>query len=205
MCKRFPSPKDKSKSVKLKEVTGLAFDFWKRAPTKIKRILTIAAFFFLSITITVSGILTPLSGEEIETLGEGLKETQETVRTLPTVQQVSFIFGNNFMICLAGFVPIAGPIFEFYVLYSTGVVISAYATYDESIQASPLLLFLLLFIFPFTWLEFLAYSTAIAESFWLTWRIIQRKGKIEIKNACMLISICAVMLLAAAIIEAALI
>lgn len=205
MCKGFSSPKNKSKTVKPKEVTGLAFDFWKRAPTKIRRILTIAAFFFLSITITVSGILTPLSDEEIETLGEGLKETQETVDSLPEVQQVSFIFGNNFMICLAGFVPIAGPIFEFYVLYSTGVVISAYATYHEGIQASPLLSFLLSFIFPFTWLEFLAYSTAIAESFWLTWRIIQRKGKIEIKNACILISICAVMLLVAAIIEAALI
>jgi len=182
----------------------LAFNFWKNAPVKIKRILTIAAFFFLAIVITVAGILTPLSNEDINTLGKGLEETRENIDSLPEVQQVSFIFGNNFMLCLVGFVPIAGPIFEFYVLYSTGVVISADVAY-ESIQASSLLIFLLLFIFPWTWLEFLAYSTAIAESFWLTWRIIQHKWKIEIKNTCILISICAVMLLVAAIIEAALI
>jgi uncharacterized membrane protein SpoIIM required for sporulation len=183
----------------------LILNFWRNAPTKIKRILTIAAFFFLSIVITIAGILTPLSNEEINTLGQGLEETRENIDSLPELQQVSSIFGNNFMICLIGFVPIAGPLFEFYALYSTGVVISAYVAYDESIQASPVLLFLLLFIFPFTWLEFLAYSTAIAGSFWLTWRIIQHKWKTEIKNACILISICAVMLLVAAIIEAALI
>jgi uncharacterized membrane protein SpoIIM required for sporulation len=183
----------------------LAFNFWRNAPTKIKRILTIAAFFLLSIIITVAGILTPLSDEEIDILGKGLEESEKTIDSLPEIQQESYIFGNNFMICLPGFVPIVGPIFECYVLYSTGVVMSAYVAYDESVQASPLLLFFLLFIFPFTWLEFLAYSTAIAESFWLTWRIIQHKGKREIKNTCILISICAVMLLVAAIIEAALI
>jgi len=178
--------------------------FWQTFPPKIKRIMTVAAFFFLAIIITIAGILTPLSNEDINTLGEGLEATQENIQSLPELQQVSSIFGNNFMICLIGFVPIAGPIFEFYVLYSTGVVISAYVAY-KSIQVSPLLLFLLLFIFPFTWLEFLAYSTAIAESFWLIWRIIQHKWKTEIKKACILISICAVMLLVAAIIEAALI
>lgn len=182
----------------------MAFDFWMNAPTKIKRILTIAAFFVLSIIITVAGILTPLSDEDVNILGRQLDGTQQTIDNLPEMQQVSFIFGNNFMICLAGFVPIIGSAFECYVLYSTGVVISAYSAY-ENIQMNPLLLFFLLFLFPFTWLEFLAYSTAMAESFWLAWRIIQRKGKREIRNACILISICGVMLLVAAIIEAALI
>lgn len=182
----------------------MAFNFWRNAPTKMKRILTIAAFFLLSIIITVSGILTPLSNKEIDILGKELDGTHQTIGSLPEVQQASFIFGNNFMICLAGFVPIFGPVFECYVLYSTGVVISAYSSY-ESIQMSPLVLFFLLFLFPFTWLEFLAYSTAMAESLWLTWQIIQRKGRKEIKNACILISICAVMLLMGSIIEAALI
>lgn len=183
----------------------MKLSFWQTLPPRIKRIMAVAAFFFLAIIITIAGILTPLSNEEINTLGKGLEETRENIESLSEVQQTSSIFGNNFMICLVGFVPIAGPIFEFYALYSTGVVISAYVAYDESIQTSPLIIFLLLFIFPFTWLEFLAYSTAIAESFWLIWRIIQHKWKTEIKNACILISICAVMLLVAAIIEAALI
>jgi len=173
----------------------LAFKFWNNAPTKIKRILTIATFFLLSIMITVAGALTPLSFEEANDLEQQLEEMRESIN-------VQLIFGNNFMICLAMFIPIAGPIFGCYVLYNTGVVIAA-----QSITQglSPLIVFVFLFVFPFTWLEFLAYSVAFAESFWLTWRITQRKGKKELVNACLLISICAVTLLAAAIIEMALI
>jgi len=80
--------------------------------------------------------------------------------------------------------------------------------YTESALKSrlpPLMIFLFLFVFPFTWLEFLAYSIAFAQSAWLTWRIIQRRGKRELVNTCIFISICAVMLLIAAIIETAII
>jgi len=182
----------------------LAFNFWSNFPSKIRRIVAIAALFLLSIIVTVAGILTPLSDEEINILGKQLDDTQKTIDGMAEMQQVSLIFGNNFMICLAGFIPIIGPVFECYVLYSTGVVVSAYSAY-EGIQTSPLLVFFLLFLMPFTWLEFLAYSTSMAASLWLTWRIIQRKGKRELVNACILISICAVMLLMAAIIEMAMI
>lgn len=184
----------------------MSINFWKGLPTKIRRILTIVTFFFLSVIITVSGVLTPLTEQEIDNLGEELEETYTFIKSLSEnlseFQQISFIFGNNLMICLVGFAPIIGPVFEGYVLYSTGVSITAYAAYKH-VQTSPVLLLFSLFLFPFTWLEFLAYSTAIAESFWLTWRIIQRKGRREIKNSCILISICAVMLLVAAIIEVA--
>lgn len=183
----------------------LAIDFWRRAPSRRKRIISIVAFLVLSVIVTVAGVLTPLSDEEVEVLGEELESTQTTLVSLSRVQQVSFIFGNNLMICVAGFVPVAGLLFEFYVLYSTGVVISAYEAYDEDIQVNPLLLFFSLFIFPFFWLEFLAYSTAMAESVWLIRRILQHKTRREIKNACLLVSACVVMLLAAAIIEVALI
>jgi hypothetical protein len=173
----------------------LAYSFWRNAPTKIKRILTIAAFFVLSIIVTVAGVLTPLSHEEASEIEKELEEIQENVN-------IQLIFGNNFMICLAMFVPVAGPILGSYVLYNTGVVIAA----TSVVEGLPsLLVFLFLFAFPFTWLEFLAYSAAFAESIWLTWRIIQRKGKKELVNACILISICAVMLLTAAIVEMAMI
>jgi len=359
----------------------------KHTPTKIKRILTIALFFLLSIVITIAGVLTPLSLGEAGGIEKELEETREHVN-------VQLIFGNNFMICLAMFVPVAGPIFGSYVLYNTGVAIAAdsiafacnqtviYASNDtyidenhpdtvmddesglyigrpatdkaerallhfsmsnlptdaiitqaklklylsysnsdsqniwaymltqtewddgsvtwnnytanrawnnpggdytttngtstsvgttagqwyewdvkdiavyafsnldkqvhlllkyenetasrnmkvfNSISQAPnkpklevtyyvksklescrqpvflIFLFLFLFAFPFTWLEFLAYSTAFAESVWLTWRIIQHKGKKELVNTCIFISICAVMLLVAAIVEMAII
>ena len=173
----------------------MAYNFWRNAPTKIKRILTIAAFFLLSIIITVAGVLTPLSNEEASEIEKELEGIQENVN-------VQLIFGNNFMICLAMFVPIAGPIFGSYVLHNTGIVIAA-ASVSEGLPS--LLVFTFLFAFPFTWLEFLAYSIAFAQSVWLTWRIIQHKGRKELVNTCVLISICAVVLLIAAIVEMAII
>lgn len=181
--------------MKLREVIWLALYFWRNVPRKMKRILTIVTFFLFSVIITVAGALTPLDLEEANKIEEQLEEMRESVN-------VQLIFGNNFMICLAMFTPIAGPIFGCYVLYNTGVVIAA-----ESITQglSPFTVFLFLFAFPFTWLEFLAYSVALAESVWLIWRVIQHKGKKELVNACVFISICAVTLFAAAIIEMALI
>ena len=362
----------------------MAFNFWRNVPTKIKKILTIAAFFVLSIIITVAGVLTPPSLEEADVVARELEEIREDVN-------VQLVFGNNFMLCLAMFVPIAGPIFGSYVLHNTGVVIAAdsvafarnqtviyvsknvyidenyperimddqsglyvgrsatgkaerallnfsmsslpidaiitqaklklYLSYSSSDSQTiwvyrltqtewdersvswnnyktnqawtnpggdytttngtstsveittgqwyewdvkdivvyafgnldkqvhlllkyknetgsknmkafnsmgqapnkpklevtyyteralkscipPIIIFLFLFAFPFTWLEFLAYSAAFAESVWLTWRIIQHKGKKELVNTCILISICAVMLLTAAIVEMAII
>ena len=173
----------------------MAYNFWRNAPTKIKRILTIAAFFLLSIIVTVAGVLTPLSHEEASEIEKELEEIQENVNA-------QLIFGNNFMICLVMFVPIAGPIFGSYVLHNTGIVIAA-ASVAEGLPS--LLVFAFLFAFPFIWLEFLAYSIAFAQSVWLTWRIIQHKGKKELVNTCVLISICAVMLLIAAIVEMAII
>ncbi|MGC9345215.1 MAG: hypothetical protein ACP5ER_00275, partial [Candidatus Bathyarchaeales archaeon] len=83
----------------------MAFNFWKNATTKLKRVLTIAAVFILSILITIAGVLTPLSAEEAAQEKQHLDEIQTTIDSLPNVQKVSFIFGNNFMICLSMFVP----------------------------------------------------------------------------------------------------
>jgi len=169
----------------------LELGFWRNVPTRIKRVLTIMMFFFLSVTVTVAGILTPLSSERASEMREEMEEIRENV-------SLQFIFGNNFMICLAIFVPFAGPIFGSYVLYNTGVVIAA-----ESIAEGlpSLLVLVFLFAFPFTWLEFLAYSMAFSQSAWLIWRIIQHRGRDELVCTCILVSICAVMLLIAAITE----
>ena len=169
----------------------MAFTFWKTSSPRIKRILTILAFFLVSAIITIAGILTPLSSEEANAISQELEQLQQNI-------SVQFIFGNNFMICLAMFVPIAGPIFGFYVLYNTGIVIAAESM---TLGLPPLLTFSILFIYPFTWLEFLAYSTALAESFWLIQRVFQHRGKRELVNTLILIAICAIMLVVAAIIE----
>jgi hypothetical protein len=173
----------------------LALDFWNEFPSKIKRIFAIIIFLFISFIVTIAGVLTPLSSSD----AIAIKQEFDKISANPSVE---LIFGNNLMICLIMFVPALGPIFGSYALYNTGVVVAA-----ESIVAGapPFINFLSLFIFPFAWLEFIAYSTALAESFWLIWRLFHRKIRKELVNACILISICTVMLLAAAIIEMALV
>ncbi|MEM3704227.1 MAG: stage II sporulation protein M [Candidatus Bathyarchaeia archaeon] len=172
----------------------MVFQFWKSTSTRMKRILTIIVFFFISLILAIAGALTPISAEEANKRNEDLKQ----IRDLVSDAGATFIFGNNFMLCLSFFIPILGLCLGCYVLYNTGLVIAA-----ESIGlgVSPLLNFLLLLVFPFAWLEFLAYSAALAQSVWLTWCIIKRKGRKELVNTCIMIAICAVILLAAAFIE----
>ncbi|MEM1589102.1 MAG: stage II sporulation protein M [Candidatus Bathyarchaeia archaeon] len=180
----------------------MALKIWKEFPLSIKRLLTVLMFFLLSIAITAAGVSTPLTREEATTISEEMKELQDYVSTANLFRGLTMIFGNNFVLCLSFFVPFAGPLFGFYALYSTGVVIAAQSISEG---VNPHLLFLSLFILPFTWLEFLSYSTAFAESVWLTWGIIKRGWRGELMNTCIMVTLCAVMLLVAAFIEIAII
>jgi len=178
----------------------LVFRFWAASPSRLKRILTITVFFFLSISVTIAGILTPLSGEDSKARSEELKELRESLKNMNVWDGSLSIFKNNFVICLVMFVPVAGPLFGFYALYNTGSVVAAETNMDPLLGIAA---FLLLFIFPFTWLEFISYSTAFASSVWLTWSVIRRRRiSRELVRTGMFIAICAVMLLLGALIEA---
>ena len=163
-----------------------------------KRMWTVVAFFLLCIMVTVAGVLTPLSQEDVQTLSRDLNQTRGNIRSMSGFQQTATIFGNNFLISLITFVPFVGPIFGLYVMYSTGVVVAA-----DSIahNASPLWVFFNLIVLPFAWMEFLAYAVAIASSAWLAWRITQRGARAELSRTCIFISACAVILVVAAAIE----
>lgn len=170
----------------------MALSFWRISSSRMKRLCTIVAFFFLAIIITMAGTLTPLTSSDANNIKEEMDKLRENV-------SAQYIFGNNMMICLIMFVPIIGPLFGTYALYNTGVVIEAESM--TRLHVSPIVIFLSLFFLPFTWLEFIAYSTAAAASIWLTWRLIQRKGRHELVRTCIFIAICAVLLLAGAIVE----
>jgi uncharacterized membrane protein SpoIIM required for sporulation len=177
-------------------------NFWRASTTTRKRVLSILAVLLLSVAVTTAGILTPLSNEESQSLSKQLEQMQQDIRNMAILSSARTIFANNFEICLIMFVPIVGPFFGLYVLYNTGLVIGA----KNATNGVPaLLIFMLLFIFPFTWLEFFAYSIAFSESMWFTWRIVQRRAMSELRSAGILIGVCAGMLLAGAIIEAVII
>jgi len=182
----------------------LGINLFKSYSSRNKRIITIAIFFILGIIATSIGAMQTLTQQEATDLNNELDQLRSSV----TVQ---YIFGNNLFICLLMFIPVFGWIFGFIALYNTGVVIAAQSMTSAAHGVSPLLLFFTLFLFPFTWLEFISYSVGFAESFWLLFRGIQRlMNKIpsfrrELRNLSILITIVTLMLLAGAVIETALI
>jgi hypothetical protein len=176
----------------------LVLGFWKKASSKKQRIITIIVFFLIGIIVTCIGTLAPMSKQEAEEINQDLENLRNNV-------SVQYIFGNNLLICLVMFIPIVGPIFGLYALYNTGVVIEAQIVAASTTGMSPILVFFVLFLFPFTWLEFISYSTAFAESVWIIRRFTQGLGRKEIKNATVLIAIVTILLLVGAVIETVLI
>ena len=174
----------------------MSFEFWKNASPLVRRIITITTIFIIAVIITTVGTWAPIEEQEANEISNELNQTSNSLKANGALLQ--YIFGNNFMLALIMFVPIIGIIFGAYTLYSTGAVIAAIAI---SNKLPPALSLVALFLTPVAWLEFIAYSTAMAESIWLTRRLLQRRGKHELINACKFISVCAVILLAAAIIE----
>lgn len=184
----------------------MAFGFWAGSSSRFKRFITILACFVFCVVITIAGTLTPLSAGDSKAANDELEQLQTSIKKMSVWRGALSIFENNFMICLIMFVPIAGPLFGSYALYNTGLVLSAQSNSAENTVHWPgILLLFLLFIFPHTWLEFIAYSTALASSVWLTWRITQRRGKQEIVRTGIFIAICAGLLLLGAFVEAYLI
>jgi predicted small secreted protein len=124
------------------------------------------------------------------------------MRDLLAYGGVQMIFGNNLMYDLLMFIPFLGPFFGSYVLYSTGRVIAAVGLlYGRN----PLVLFVSLFVYPFAWMEYIAYAMAISESLWLVYMATKHRFRAELTNAAKVIAICAIVLLVSAFIEVILI
>ena len=164
-------------------------------PSNKARVLALILGFLISLAITFAGTLSSMSPSE----AQGIKEEFERMATY--MMNVPAIFQNNLMYALIMFIPVLGPPSAFYVFYSTGRFIGALAMVSGK---NPAALFLLMFFFPHTWIEYTAYALAISQSLWLTLRIAQRRSlKVEAKNTCMSIAACAALLLLGAVVEMA--
>jgi uncharacterized membrane protein SpoIIM required for sporulation len=169
---------------------------WKNASSKRKRIYFILFIFIVSFVVTVIGAYVPLSHSAAQTISNQLNETLQTHRSNGTLPE--YIFLNNFEICLLMFIPIIGPVLGLFILFDTGVALGALS----SIQGFPVAINLIgLILTPVFWLEFTAYSTAMAESIWLFRRLLQRRWR-ELKNTAIFIGICAAILAVGAVVEA---
>jgi uncharacterized membrane protein SpoIIM required for sporulation len=174
----------------------LDLSFWKNASQRRKRIYSIIAIFVIALIITVIGSSVPLSPNDALTLSNQVNQTLNENKANDSLTQ--YIFLNNFEICLVMFIPVAGAALGMFILFDTGLALGAIAI----TQGYPVWLGLAsLVITPVFWLEFAAYSIAMAESIWLFRRLTQKRWR-ELKWTGIFIGICACLLAIGAVVEA---
>jgi hypothetical protein len=151
--------------------------------------------FIIAAIVTVIGSFIPLNSQDASSIANDLNQTLNTHKSNGSLTE--YIFSNNFLICLLMFVPLIGPIIGFIILGNTGIALGAIS----SVQGYPVWIGLLsLVLTPVFWLEFTAYSTAMAEGIWLTHRLMKRRW-FTLKSTAILIGICAAILIVGAIVE----
>ena len=177
--------------------------FWNNATEKRKRIYLPIIIFIFSIIILVVGSSITLSSDDAYKISDQLNKTLSERQENNTL--TNFIFLNNFSICLLMFIPIVGAGLGLFVLFETGLALSAIAF----TQGFPTWLALAsLVVTPVFWLEFTAYSIAMAQSIWLFRRLFQlsqpnRRQIIlrELKWTGAFVGLCAGLLIVGAVIE----
>jgi hypothetical protein len=161
------------------------------------RLVIAAIFLVIALAATAIGtVALQLDRAEAEELADELQEQFDRIN------DPVFIFGNNFALTLGMFVPVFGPVWGFFVLFQTGTVIAILGIAEG---APPLLLLLALMVTPIFWLEFGVYAVAMAQSTVLLLQVWRHNGKKEATRTCILITACALVLLASALIEWAMI
>ncbi len=179
-------------------MTLLILSSWKTASAKRKRIYSVILVLILSIMVTILGTFVPLSTEDAQTIADQVNSTIRENRDIASL--TGAIFVNNFSICLLMFIPVVGAVLGFSILFTTGTALSAISMS----QVPPIptwLSFLALAITPIFWIEFIAYSLAMAQSIWLFRRLMQRRWR-ELKWTAISIGIVAAMLAIGAVVEA---
>ncbi|MDR1992123.1 MAG: stage II sporulation protein M [Nitrososphaerota archaeon] len=183
--------------------------FWHKTSSKRKRIYSVAIMLILAILSTIVGTLIPPSPEDAQLINDQLNQTLTKGLTEGTLN--TDIFLNNFPLCLLMFIPLIGCFIGMYILFSTGQALRAgidlqmsngmaTATSDISITATTIIILLIGAVTVFL-IEYLCYSIAMSESIWVFRRILQKKGKRELKWLIILIGITALLLTIGALVE----
>jgi len=179
--------------------------FWKNASIRRKRLYLFLLLLVLAIVVTIAGTFVPLSTSESQQIYDRINQTT----TQGSIQLATSIFFNNFPLCLAMFIPMFGAVFGLFIMLNTGIALGAELRVESSsnfqattqpISASTAVLALALIAVVFS-IEYVSYSIGMSESLWLFRRLMQRKWPRELRNAGILIGICAILLTVGAIVE----
>ena len=158
-----------------------------------KRMIITGIFLAVALLATLLGMaLLKIDVSEAESRMEDFQ------RQLEDLDDPRLIFGNNFLHSLVMFVPLLGPCWGSFVLNNTGVII---AVFGIAQGFSPFLLLGLLMFTPVFWLEYGVYSVAMAQSMILFLKVLRREGREEAVRTCVLVTVCALLLLTSALIE----
>jgi hypothetical protein len=195
--------------------------FWLEASHRRKRIYSFMFMFLLAVLATVIGALVPVNPIEAQLISDQLNKTVTQGTANGTL--ISDIFINNFSLCLLMFVPLAGAGIGLFILFSTGQAFRAVfelqaagglasaSAAASNISLATAILALALYGVVFL-LEYVSYTIAMAESVWLSMRLLQTLGHekqaaIRFKKELIYLLICigvvALLLIVGAVVETA--
>jgi len=147
---------------------------------------TIILFIILGVGSSI-----PLSGEEAR---QFMKQFEDLTENLSTFR----IFMNNLKIALLSFIPFIGVGITGYVIFQTGKFLG-YISTKSGIHPALFILFSIMTIYGL--MEFLGYGVAASEGIILSYSLIKRRFRREVKWLLISIVVSAALLLAAAALE----
>lgn len=181
--------------------------FWIDASPKRKRIYSAILVFALILVALAAGFAVPVSPEFAQEIYNQLNQTVTEGNATGTLAPAIFL--NNFLLCLAMFIPLAGIGIGLFIMFSTGLAFRAVlevqlamgvsAASPVSFDFSTAILALALIGITFV-AEFVSYTIGMTESVWLFRRLTQRRWR-ELKITAKLIGVVALLLIIGAIVE----
>jgi hypothetical protein len=188
------------------KLMNINIPFWNNASPRRKRIYAALFVFLLSVLAIIVGFVVPVSQQDALALQNQLNQTE--TQGLATGTLPLSIFLNNFLLCLAMFIPLVGLPIGLFLMFNLGqgfrgqlelATSGAVSTGSPQIQASTAILFLALAGLTFL-LEFTSYSIGMSESIWLFRRLTQHRWR-ELKTALILIGVVAVLMAIGGVVE----
>jgi len=133
-----------------------------------RRLFVFLLALLAEFAVFVFGLITPLSVPAQQTLENQTSAQFAAVPTASAQQLVTLIFTHNFLLAYLELVPVLGAFVFVYSIYVTGLVAQVIATS----AGYPGQLGVILFIFPYSLVEFSAYAIAVASGVMLVlaWR-----------------------------------
>lgn len=181
--------------------------FWIEALPRRKRIYSAIFVFVLTLVAMAAGFAVPVSPEFAQEIYNQLNQTVTEGNATGTLAPTIFL--NNFLLCLAMFIPLAGIGIGLFIMFSTGLAFRAVlevqlamgvsTTPPVSFDFSTAILALALVGITFV-AEFVSYTIGMTESVWLFRRLTQRRWR-ELKITAILIGVVALLLTLGAIVE----